>query len=63
MLHLAAGLVETWGLGLPGEAVRWRNDAAVLACAGLSGDGCREALGVAQAAFVRVTGLKWADAA
>ena len=62
-LHLASAVVAEWGLGLPGEHAIWQQDPAMVGRAGLSADSFREAVIVAQAAFGKVAGIKWASAA
>jgi len=63
LLHVAAGLAESWGMGIPGEAGGWSRDAAVLARAGLSEDICRAATASAQIAYDKIAGIQWANAA
>jgi HD-like signal output (HDOD) protein len=63
LLHVAAGLTEAWGLGLPGEATVWSRDTAVLARAGLTEEICLKATATAQIAYDKIAGIQWANAA
>jgi HD-like signal output (HDOD) protein len=62
MLHLSAGVADSWGLGLPGEN-RWQNDPAVLLRAGLADGSEVKAIAAARQNFDRVAGIQWANAA
>jgi HD-like signal output (HDOD) protein len=63
LLHAAGGLAESWGYGLPGEAVIWSRDAAVLARAGLTEELCVSASALARTAYERIAGIQWEQAA
>ena len=63
LLHVAAGVADGWGLGLPGEHSRWQKDEAMISRAGLSDATATDAIAEAQKNFSRIAGIQWATAA
>jgi HD-like signal output (HDOD) protein len=62
-LHLAAGLIVGWGCAMPGEETGWRDDDALLACAGVARPDIPAAVERARARFSQCAQIEWSRAA